>query len=34
MKRDNFSEKELVDIAEVLKVKYEVNFITEDGTKI
>lgn len=34
MKRDNFSEKELVEIAEVLGVKYEANFILEDETKI
>lgn len=34
MKRDNFSEKELVEIAEVLGVKYEANFILEDDTKI
>lgn len=34
MKRDNFSEKELVEIAEVLGVKYEANFICDDGTKI
>lgn len=34
MKRDNFSEKELVEIAEVLGVKYEANFISDDGTKI
>ena len=34
MKRDNFSEKELVEIADVLEVKYEANFICEDGTKI
>lgn len=34
MKRDNFSEKELVEIAEVMGVKYEANFVYEDGTKI
>lgn len=34
MKRDNFSEKELLEIAEVLGVKYEANFILEDETKI
>lgn len=34
MKRDNFSEKELLEIAEVLGIKYEANFILEDETKI
>ena len=34
MKRDNFSEKELVEIADAMEVKYEANFIYEDGTKI
>ncbi|QDQ03296.1 helix-turn-helix transcriptional regulator [Lysinibacillus fusiformis] len=34
MKRDNFSERELLEIAEVLGVKYEANFILEDETKI
>lgn len=34
MKRDNFSEKELNQIAEVLDVKYEANFVLEDGRKI
>ena len=34
MKRDNFSEKELNEIADVLEVKYEANFICDDGTKI
>lgn len=34
MKRDNFSEKELVEIAEALGVKFEANFVYEDGTKI
>ncbi|MEY9975705.1 helix-turn-helix domain-containing protein [Lysinibacillus sp. RC79] len=34
MKRDNFSEKELLEIAEVLGVKYEASFILEDETKI
>lgn len=34
LKRDNFSEKELEDIAEVCNAKVEINFILEDGTKI
>lgn len=34
MKRDNFSEQELIDIARVLEVKYEGVFTLEDGTKI
>ncbi|WHP40785.1 helix-turn-helix domain-containing protein [Lysinibacillus boronitolerans] len=34
MKRDNFSEKELIEIAEALGVKFEANFVYEDGTKI
>lgn len=34
LKRDNFSENELNLIAEVLGVKYEANFILEDGRKI
>ncbi|WP_016991685.1 helix-turn-helix domain-containing protein [Lysinibacillus boronitolerans] len=34
MKRDNFSEKELEQIAEVLGIGYEANFIFEDGTKV
>lgn len=33
-KRDNFSEKELVEIADVLGVKFEAHFVLEDGTKI
>ena len=33
-KRDNFSEKELVEIAKVLDIEFEANFIMEDGTKI
>lgn len=33
-KRDNFSEKELKDIADVLEVKFEGFFILEDDTKI
>lgn len=34
MKRDNFSEKELEEIANALGAKVEINFILEDGTKI
>lgn len=34
LKRDNFSENELNQIAEVLEVKYEPNFILEDGRKL
>lgn len=34
LKRDNFSEKELLKIAEKLKVKYEGFFILDDNTKI
>lgn len=34
MKRENFSEKELQEIAEVLGAKVEINFVLEDGTKI
>lgn len=34
MKRDNFSEKELEEIAEVFGAKLEINFLLEDGTKI
>ncbi|MGE7111983.1 helix-turn-helix domain-containing protein [Lysinibacillus sp. NPDC047702] len=33
-KRDNFSEKELTEIAEVLGIKYEGVFTLEDGEKI
>lgn len=33
-KRDNFSEKELKEIAEALEVKYEGFFILEDGKQI
>ncbi len=33
-KRDNFSEKELKQIANALKIDLEMNFILEDGTKI
>lgn len=34
LKRDNFSEKELEEIANVLGAKVEISFILEDGTKI
>lgn len=34
LKRDNFSENELHDIAEKLGAKLEINFVLEDGTKI
>lgn len=34
LKRDNFSEKELQDIADVLDVKFEANFIMKNGEKI
>ena len=34
MKRENFSEKELEEIANVLGAKVEINFVLEDGTKI
>ena len=33
-KRDNFSVKELQEIATVLEVEFEFNFVLEDGTKI
>ena len=33
-KRDNFSEKELQDIAGVVDCKLDINFIFEDGSKI
>ncbi|WP_241774597.1 MULTISPECIES: helix-turn-helix domain-containing protein [Lysinibacillus] len=33
-KRDNFSEKELLGIAEALNVEYTANFITSKGEKI
>lgn len=33
-KRDNFSEKELQEIAEIVGVKYEGFFFLEDGGKI
>lgn len=34
LNRDNFSQSELNEIAAVLNVEYESNFILEDGTKI
>ena len=34
MKRENFSEKELQQIAEKLGAKLEITFVLEDGTKI
>ncbi|GKV69869.1 hypothetical protein NCCP2716_23670 [Sporosarcina sp. NCCP-2716] len=33
LKRDNFSENELKDIAESLGAKYEAHFVLEDGRK-
>lgn len=34
LKRDNFSENELNLIADILDVKYEANFVLNDGRKI
>ena len=34
LKRDNFSDKELIEIAEKLNVKYEGSFTLESGEKI
>lgn len=34
LNRDNFTQHELIKIAEVLGIGYESNFILEDGTKI
>ena len=34
MKRDNFSEKELQEIADVCGVEVEINFVLKDGRKI
>lgn len=34
LKRDNFNEKELIDIANALDVVYEANFVLKDGRKI
>ncbi|WP_107841931.1 helix-turn-helix transcriptional regulator [Metasolibacillus meyeri] len=34
LKRDNFSEKELLQIAEILGVGLEIHFILKDGRKI
>lgn len=33
-KRDNFSEKELKDIARALEVEFEANFILQNGEKV
>ena len=33
-KRDNFSEKELQEIADVADCKLDINFVFEDGSKI
>ncbi|MEX3745006.1 MULTISPECIES: helix-turn-helix domain-containing protein [Lysinibacillus] len=33
LKRDNFSEKELEDIAKALEAKYEAHFVLEDGRR-
>lgn len=33
LKRDNFSENELIEIAEALEAKYEAHFVLEDGRK-
>ena len=33
-KRDNFSEKELQEIADVTDCKLDINFIFEDGSKV
>lgn len=34
LQRDNFSERELIEIAQALDVKFEANFIMKDGEKI
>ena len=34
LSRDNFSEKELQEIADILEVKLEINFVLENGEKI
>ena len=34
LKRDNFSEKELQEISDILGIKFEAHFVLEDGTKI
>ncbi len=34
MRRNNFNEKEIKDIAEALKCGFEINFILENGDKI
>lgn len=33
LKRDNFSENELEEIAKILEAKYEAHFVLEDGRK-
>lgn len=33
-KRDNFSEKELKEIAAALNIEFEINFILDNGEKI
>ena len=33
-KRDNFNEKELIEIAKALDVEFEANFIMKNGEKI
>lgn len=34
MKRNNFSEKEIADLANALEMKCKIVFISEDGTEI
>ncbi|WP_342472354.1 helix-turn-helix transcriptional regulator [Metasolibacillus sp. FSL H7-0170] len=34
LKRDNFNEKELNQIAQVLGIKFEANFVLNDGRRI
>lgn len=34
LKRDNFSEKELEEIAQACDAKLEINFVLKDGTRI
>ena len=33
IKRDNFSERELIEIAKVLNCKFEANFVLESGER-
>lgn len=33
LKRDNFSENELMEIAEALEAKFEAHFVLDDGRK-